>query len=85
MENKKANEKLEKLTIRISKNKKEMLKKMVEKSSYNSLEDLTRAGIDKKINLQIYKDNMDVIVKELSKLIDAKLDFFQFSKKIECK
>ena len=59
--------------------------KIVEKSSYNSLADLTRAGIDKKINLQIYKDNMDVIVKELSKLIDAKLDFFQFSKKIECK
>ena len=59
--------------------------KIVEKSSYNSLEDLARAGIDKKINLQIYKDNMDVIVKELSKLIDAKLNFFQFSKKIECK
>ena len=59
--------------------------KIVEKSSYNSLEDLTRAGIDEKINLQIYKDNMDVIVKELSKLIDAKLNFFQFSKKIECK
>ena len=59
--------------------------KIVEKSSYNSLEDLTRAGIDKKINLKIYKDNMDVIVKELSKLIDAKLNFFQFSKKIECK
>ena len=59
--------------------------KIVEKSSYNSLEDLPSAGIDKKINLQIYKDNMDVIVKELSKLIDAKLDFFQFSKKIECK
>ena len=51
--------------------------KIVEKSSYNSLEDLTRAGIDKKINLQIYKDNMDVIVKQLSKLIDAKLNYFQ--------
>ena len=33
MENKKSSEKLEKLTIRISKSKKEMLKKMVEKSS----------------------------------------------------
>lgn len=82
---KKSKEKIVKLTIRIPKLKKGMMTKIVEKSSYNSLEDLTRAGIDKKINLQIYKDNMDVIVKELSELIDAKLDFFQFSKKIECK
>ena len=32
--------------------------------------------IDKEINLQMYKDNMDVIVKELSNLIDMKLDGF---------
>ena len=82
---KKSKEKIVKLTIRIPKLKKGMMTKIVEKSSYNSLEDLTRAGIDKKINLQLYKDNMDVIVIELSILIDAILDFFQFSKKIECK
>ena len=49
-------EKLEKLTIRISKEKKEELKKLVEKSSYNSISELARAGIDKELNIQIYKD-----------------------------
>ena len=51
MENKKSSEKLEKLTIRISKSKKEMLKKMVEKSSYNSLSEIARAGIEKELNV----------------------------------
>ena len=37
MKKKKENEKLEKLTIRLSKEKKESIKKMVEKSSYNSI------------------------------------------------
>ena len=50
---KKSKEKIVKLTIRIPKLKKGMMTKIVEKSSYNSLEDLTRAGIDKKINLQV--------------------------------
>lgn len=80
---KKSEEEIVKLTIRIPKSKKEMMTKIVEKSSYNSLADLTRAGIDKEINLQIYKDNMDVIVKELSKLIDIKLDsFFNSQRKL---
>ena len=80
---KKSKEEIVKLTIRIPKSKKEMMTKIFEKSSYNSLADLTRAGIDKEINLQIYKDNMDVIVKELSKLIDIKLDsFFNSQRKL---
>ena len=69
-------EKLEKLTIRISKEKKEELKKLVEKSSYNSISELARAGIDKELNIQIYKDNLDFIIKELDKIIDAKLNPF---------
>ena len=69
-------EKLEKLTIRISKEKKEELKKLVEKSSYNSISELARAGIDKELNIQIYKDNLDFIIKELDKIIDAKLNHF---------
>ena len=56
MENKNKSEKLEKLTIRISKSKKEMLKKMVEKSSYNSLSELARAGIEKELNIEMYKE-----------------------------
>ena len=76
MENKKANEKLEKLTIRISKNKKEMLKKMVEKSSYNSISELARAGIDKELNIEMYKENLDIIIKALDQMLDEKLKPF---------
>ena len=79
-------EKLEKLTIRISKEKKEELKKLVEKSSYNSISELARAGIDKELNIQIYKDNLDFIIKELDKIIDAKLNpFIKSQRKINAK
>lgn len=76
MENKKANEKLEKLTIRISRNKKEMLKKRVEKSSYNSISELARAGIDKELNIEMYKENLDFIIKALDQMLDEKLKPF---------
>ena len=79
-------EKLEKLTIRISKEKKEKLKKLVEKSSYNSISELARAGIDKELNIQIYKDNLDFIIKELDKIIDAKLNpFIKSQRKLTAK
>ena len=68
MENKKSSEKLEKLTIRISKSKKEMLKKMVEKSSYNSLSEIARAGIEKELNVEMYKESLDFIVKALDQM-----------------
>ena len=70
MENKKSSEKLEKLTIRISKSKKEMLKKMVEKSSYNSLSEIARAGIEKELNVEMYKESLDFIVKALDQMLD---------------
>ena len=79
-------EKLEKLTIRISKEKKEELKKLVEKSSYNSISELAWAGIDKELNIQIYKDNLDFIIKELDKIIDAKLNpFIKSQRKLTAK
>lgn len=79
-------EKLEKLTIRISKEKKEELKKLVEKSSYNSISELARAGIDKELNIQIYKDNLDFIIKELDKIIDTKLNpFIKSQRKLTAK
>lgn len=74
--NKVKEEKNEMLILRISKKEKEKIFNVVEKSSYNSASELIRAGIEKELNLQMYKDNMDVIVKELSKLIDIKLDAF---------
>ena len=75
-----------KFTFRIPKYKKEMLEKIIEKSSYNSVAELIRAGIDKELNLQIYKDNLDFIIKELDKLIDAKLDpFIKSQRKLNAK
>jgi len=62
--------------LRISKEEKEKIFKVVQKTSYNSASELIRAGINKELNLQIYKDNMDVIIKELSNLIDIKLNSF---------
>ena len=80
MENKKSSEKLEKLTIRISKSKKEILKKMVEKSSYNSLSEIARAGIEK------YKESLDFIVKALDQILDEKLKpFIASQRKINAK
>ena len=75
-----------KLTVRVPKYKKEMMLKVIEKSTYNNLADLIRAGIDKELNLQIYKDNLDFIIKELSKIIDVKLDpFIKSQRKINAK
>ena len=68
--------KSEMFLLRLTKEQKENIFKVVEKSSYNNASELIRAGIDKELNLQIYKDNMDFIVKELSKIIDIKLDSF---------
>ena len=81
-----SNEEYIKFTFRIPKYKKEMLEKIIEKSSYNSVAELIRAGIDKELNLQIYKDNLDFIIKELDKLIDAKLDpFIKSQRKLNAK
>lgn len=73
---KKDKEEFVKIVVKIPKNKKEMIYNVVSKSSYNNASELIRAGIDKELNLQMYKDNMDVIIKQLSKLIDVKLDSF---------
>ena len=73
---KKKDSKNEMFLLRLSKEQKEKIFNVVERSSYNNASELIRAGIEKELNLQIYKDNMDIIIKELSKLIDIKLDSF---------
>ena len=78
---KKDNKKTEVIMLRLPKEQKEKIFKVVTKSSYNNASELIRAGIDKELNLQMYKDNMDVIIKELSKLIDIKLDSFLYSQR----
>lgn len=82
----KSEEELVRIVVKVPKYKKEMITKIVEKSSYNTTSDLIRAGIDKEINLQIYKDNLDFIIKELDRIIDAKLNpFIKSQRKINVK
>ena len=83
---KKVEDDLTKVTVRLTKSKKEMLIRVVEKSPYNSIAELVRAGIDKELNIQIYKDNLDFIIKELDKLIDEKLNpFIKSQRKLNVK
>ena len=55
MEKKQSN-KNEMFLLRLPKEQKEKIFKVVEKSSYNSASELIRAGIEKELNLQMYKD-----------------------------
>ena len=86
MKNKEESEKLVKVTINIPKYKKEMITKVVEKSSYNNVSELIRAGIDKELNIQMYKDSLDFIIKELDCMLDEKLKpFIASQRKINAK
>ena len=69
-------EKLVRMFVRVPKSKRDIIYNVVAKSSYSNASELIRAGIDKELNLQIYKDNLEVIIQELSKIIDYKLDGF---------
>ena len=73
---KKDNNKTETFLLRLPKEQKEKIFKVVQKSSYNNASELIRAGIEKELNIQMNKDNMDFITKELSRLLDIKLDYF---------
>ena len=86
MKNKEESEKLVRVTINIPKYKKEMITQVVEKSSYNNVSELVRAGIDKELNIQMYKDSLDSIIKELDCMLDEKLKpFIASQRKINAK
>lgn len=74
--NKKKEQKSEMLLLRLTKEQKEMIFNVVEKSSYSSASELIRAGIEKELNLQMYKDNMEAILQEIDKCLNYKLDGF---------
>lgn len=62
-----------------------MIEKLAVKQE-KSEADVVRSGIDKELNLQAYRDNLDFIIKELDRLIDAKLDpFIKSQRKIHIK
>lgn len=74
------------MTVRISQAKKDMIAKVIEKSNYNSISEFIRAGIDKELDLQMYKDNLDIIIKEIDKMLDIKLKpFIQSQRKLNAK
>lgn len=75
MKDKKQENKLVPIVIRVSKDKKTMIEKLAIKQG-KSEADVVRSGIDKELNLQAYRDNLDFIIKELDGFIDAKLDPF---------
>ena len=75
MESKKE-QKSEMILLRLTKEQKEKIFNIVEKSSYSSASELIRAGIDKEIKIQMYKDSLDEILQEIDKIIDYKLDGF---------
>ena len=81
MKEKENEEKLVRITINIPAYKKEIIMKVVEKSSYNNVSEFVRAGIEKELNIQMYKDNLDFIIKELDKMLDAKLKPFVASQR----
>lgn len=86
MKEKQESEKLDKLTIRVTKEMKQNIKKVIGKTSYNSISELARAGIEKELNIQMYNDNLDFIIKALDKMLDEKLKpFISSQRKINAK
>lgn len=85
MKEKNEEEKLVPIVVRIPKHKKEMLEKLATKQGVFE-SDIIRNGIDKELDLQIYRDNLDFIMKELDNMIDEKLKpFIASQRKINAK
>ena len=85
MKEQKEENKLVPIIVRIPKYKKEMLEKFAAKQGLHEV-DIVRNGIDKELNLEMYRDNLDFIIKELNKMIEAKLDpFIKSQRKINAK
>lgn len=85
MKEQKEKEKLIPIIVRIPKYKKDMLEKLATKQGIYEA-DVIRNGINKELDIQMYKDNMDFIIKELDNMIDEKLDpFIKTQRKINAK
>lgn len=78
-------EKLITVVVRISKEKKEEITKAAATQGICEV-DVIRNGIEKELNLQRYRDNLDFIIKEIDRMIEAKLDpFIKGQRKINAK
>lgn len=80
MEKNKSDE-LVKITFRIPRYKKEILERIATKEQLY-VSDVVRAGIDKELNIKMFKDSLDLIVKEIGRIVDAKLDPFIKSQRV---
>ena len=78
-------EKLVPIIVRLSKEKKEILEKLASKQRrFES--DIIRSGIEKELNIQMYNDNLDFIVKQLDRILDARLSpFIKSQRKLTAK
>lgn len=73
------------MVIRIPKYKKDMIKNIA-KSQGRYEADIIRSGIDKELNLDLYQDKMEELIKEILKPIEAKMDkFLKSQRKISAK
>ena len=73
------------MVIRIPEYKKEMIKNIA-KSQGRYEADIIRSGIDKELNLDLYQDKMEELIKEILKPIEEKMDkFLKSQRKISVK
>ncbi len=81
----KEEEKLVTMVIRVPKYEKEMIKNIA-KNQGRYEADIIRSGIDKELNLDLYQDKMEELIKEILKPIEAKMDkFLKSQRKISAK
>lgn len=71
----KRRKKLVTMVIRVPKYKKDMIKNIA-KSQGRYEADIIRSGIDKELNLDLYQDKMEELIKEILKPIEEKMNKF---------
>lgn len=78
-------EKLATMVIRIPKYKKDKIKNIA-KNQGRYEADIIRSGIDKELNIDLYQDNLEELIKEVLKPIEEKIDkFLKSQRKINAK
>ena len=73
-------EKLVTMVIRIHKYKKEMIKNIAKNQGRHEA-DIIRSGIDKELNIDLYQDKLEELIKKVLKQIEEKIDKFLISQR----
>lgn len=78
-------EKLVTMVIRIPKYKKEIIKNIAKNQGRHEA-DIIRGEIDKELNINLYQDNLEELIKKILKPIEEKIDrFLKSQRKINAK